>query len=174
MNLLLIGYRGTGKSTVARLVAERLGWQWRDADEEVERRAGKSIAAIFEQDGEVVFRDLESGVLADLVQHDQQVLALGGGVILRPENRSLIKKTGKVIWLTADAETILARIRGDVLTAERRPKLTARGGMDEVRELLTAREPFYRECADLVIDTSAQSPKGVATSIVAQVGGLSE
>src|SRR5688500_2590703 len=82
MNLLLIGYRGTGKSTVARLVAERLNWPWLDADVELERRAGKSIAAIFAEDGEPAFRDLESQVLAELVQADRHVLALGGGVIL--------------------------------------------------------------------------------------------
>ena len=157
MNLLLIGYRGTGKSTVARLVAERLGWQWLDADVELERRAGKSIAAIFAHDGEPAFRELESQVLAELVQLDWHALALGGGVVLRPENRELIKRAGAVLWLTADAETILARVNADVTTAARRPNLTAQGGLDEIRQLLVEREPLYRECATIAVDTVGRS-----------------
>ncbi len=86
MNIALIGYRGTGKSEVARQLALRLGWDWVDADVEVELKAGKSIAAIFADDGEPAFRELEAAVLAELVQRDRAVLALGGGVVLRPAN----------------------------------------------------------------------------------------
>jgi shikimate kinase len=166
MNLLLIGYRGTGKTTVARLVAERLGWKWLDADEEVERRAGKSIAAIFRDDAEKAFRDLESEVLAELVRLDRHVLALGGGVVLRAENRALIKQGAGVVWLTADPETIQARIAADTTTAARRPNLTASGGIEEIRRLLTEREPFYRECAKTVIDTTGRALGDVADEVV--------
>jgi shikimate kinase len=165
MNLLLIGYRGTGKSTVARLVAERLGWPWVDADVELERQAGKSIAAIFADDGEQAFRELESRVLAELVGLDRHVLALGGGVVLRPENRELIKKAGGVIWLTADPETILARVASDPTTAARRPNLTASGGINEIRELLLKREPLYRECATAVVDTSGRDLSDVSEEV---------
>ena len=84
MNLVLIGYRGTGKSHVARVLSERTGWPWIDADDQIEARAGKSIAQIFADDGEEAFRDWESQVVADLAQRDRCVLALGGGGVPRP------------------------------------------------------------------------------------------
>src|SRR5262245_55571035 len=96
----LIGYRGTGKTTVAKLVAERLGWRWKDADDVLESRAGMSIKDIFAQGGEAAFRDWETSVVQDLTQLDQTVLALGGGVVLRPANREAIRR-GWVVWLTA-------------------------------------------------------------------------
>jgi shikimate kinase len=173
MNLLLIGYRGTGKSSVARLVAERLGWRWLDADTELEQRARKSIAAIFHEDSENAFRDLESQVLAELVLLDRHVLALGGGVVLRAENRELITKAGGVIWLTADPETIQSRIASDPTTAARRPNLTASGGIEEIRALLVQREPLYRECATTVVDTTGRTLADVADEIlVAKFGGI--
>jgi shikimate kinase len=168
MNLLLIGYRGTGKSTVARLVAERLGWQWLDADVELERRAGKSIAEIFADSGEGAFRELESQVLAELVRLDWHVLALGGGVVLQPQNREVIKRAGPVVWLTADPETILDRISADPTTAARRPNL-ARGGLEEIRDLLAMREPLYRECATAAVDTSGRDLTDVVRDVLALV-----
>ncbi|MEX0712312.1 MAG: shikimate kinase, partial [Pirellulales bacterium] len=108
MNIVLIGYRGSGKSTVARELAGRLGWPWLDADHQIEERAGKSIAAVFAEEGEERFRDLESSLLAELVERDKTVLAAGGGAVLRPANRALLRSAGKVVWLQADAATILA------------------------------------------------------------------
>jgi shikimate kinase len=167
MNLLLIGYRGTGKTAVARQLGLSLGWDWVDADVEVELRAGRSIAAIFAADGEEAFRELECSVLADLVRRDRTVLALGGGVVLRPANRSLLRAAGKVIWLQAALETIERRLADDPTTAARRPPLTV-GGADEIRELLARREPLYRECADLIVDTQQKSPAEIAAEIVAR------
>jgi shikimate kinase len=166
MNILLIGYRGTGKSTVARLVAQRLGWPWLDADVELERRAGKSIAEIFVEDGEPAFRDLESEVLVELLKLDGHVLALGGGVVLRSENRELIQKAGGVIWLTADPETIQSRIASDPTTAARRPLLTASGGIEEIRALLAQREPLYGECATIIVDTTGRALADVADEVL--------
>ena len=91
MNLSLIGYRGVGKTTIAALLAEHLGWPWLDADQELERRAGRTIADIFAADGEEAFRDLETEIAADLSQRTKTVLAWGGGVILREENRRCIR-----------------------------------------------------------------------------------
>ena len=126
MILTLIGYRATGKTTLARLLAERLGWDWIDADVEIERRAGKSIARIFAEDGEPAFRDLEAQVIADLCRRDRLVLAAGGGAPLRPESRRAMREAGKVVWLTARPETILARMTADATTTARRPNLTDR------------------------------------------------
>ena len=165
MNVILIGYRGTGKSAVARRLAERLGRQAIDADVEIESRAGRSIADIFSGDGEEHFRDLESGVLEDWASRDDTVLAAGGGAVLRETNRKLLRRMGKVVWLCASPQTILRRVAEDPDSKRRRPNLTT-GGEQEVLELLAARTPIYRECADLVVDTEDKTPDQVAEEIV--------
>src|SRR5688572_10466805 len=101
MNIFLIGYRGSGKSTVAQHAAKLLGWPWLDADAVLEVRAGKSIRQIFADEGEGAFRDLESAVVADLAGSDEHVIALGGGAILREENRQALAGRGLVVWLQA-------------------------------------------------------------------------
>ncbi len=167
MNLFLIGYRGTGKTTVAEQLAGQLGWTWLDADVEVERRAARSIAEIFAQGGEAAFRDWESRVLAELSAGDRQVLALGGGIILRPENRERLANGGKTVWLTARPETLWQRIQADRTTAARRPNLTVAGGLEEIRQVLASRTPLYRQTADWVVDTEEKSPALVAAEILA-------
>ncbi len=169
MNLLLIGYRGTGKTSVAQRLALQLGWPWVDADVEVELRAGKSIAAIFADDGEPAFRDLESAALRDLVAGERRVIALGGGVILRAENRAAICAAGPVVWLTARPEILLARINADATSRERRPNLTASGGISEIIATLGQRLPFYRECAQWEVDTEDKTTAEVAAEILRQL-----
>ena len=166
MNLILIGYRATGKTTLARLLAERLGWDWIDADVEIERRADKSIARIFAEDGEPAFRDLEAQVIADLCRRDRLVLAAGGGAPLRPESRRAMRQTGKVVWLTARPETILARMSGDTTTTTRRPDLTDKGPLQEIIHLLEVRTPIYQELAHLAMDTEGKTPAELADEIV--------
>ncbi|MEM8943639.1 MAG: shikimate kinase [Planctomycetota bacterium] len=168
--IALIGYRGTGKTTVARLLAAKLSLDWVDADVEVELKAGRSIAAIFEDAGESAFRDFESDVVDKLCARDRLVLALGGGAILRAENRERIATCSEVVWLRATAATIAERILGDPTTAGRRPNLTNRGGRHEIEQLLTDREPFYRSCATLEVDTESKDPADIADEIVAQLG----
>jgi shikimate kinase len=168
MNLVLIGYRATGKSQVARLLAERTGWPWIDADDQIEALAGKSIAQIFSQDGEEAFRAWEARVVADLTARQQHVLALGGGAVMRPENRDAIARQGHVVWLIASPHTILRRIQTDAGTAGRRPNLTAAGGIDEIIATLRAREPIYRQCAHLEIDTEDKTSAQVADAILAE------
>ncbi len=129
--IFLIGYRGTGKTTVARLVAQRLGRESIDADKEIERRAGKTIAAIFADDGEPPFRDLESAVVADLAR-TRLVISTGGGAVLREANRAAMQAAGPIVWLTASVDTIAVRIAGDAATARLRPNLTAVGGKAEI------------------------------------------
>jgi shikimate kinase len=167
--VFLIGYRGTGKSTVAALLAERLGWAWLDADAYLEAQAGCSIRAIFEKEGEAGFRVREEAALAELCRLENVVLATGGGIVIRPANRRLLKASGFVVWLTADAETIWQRLQGDAATRERRPDLTAQGGLEEIRALLAERQPWYRECAHLTVDTAGRSPEDVAEAILAAI-----
>lgn len=166
MNLVLIGYRGTGKTTVARRLSQRLGWSALDADDEVERRAGRSIADIFAQDGEASFRDLESAVLLDLAGLTHTVFAAGGGAVLREPNRRALRDAGRVVWLTAPAEVLARRIAADATTSARRPNLTAAGGEAEIRQLLAQRAPLYRECAELDVDTAEKSPDEIAREIL--------
>jgi shikimate kinase len=172
MNIALIGYRGTGKTVVAQQVALALGWDWVDADVEIELRAGKSIAAIFADDGEAAFRHWESKVLADLIDRGQTVLALGGGVILRESNRELLRRAGLVAWLQAEPETIARRIAADPTTASRRPNLTTAGGLVEIRRLLVERTPLYRDCSTVSISTDDKTPGEVAAEIVAQLPSI--
>ena len=163
----LIGYRGTGKSTVASGLARRLGGRWWDADVELERIVGTSIAALVRDHGEPRFRDEEENVLRELLAEPEGVLATGGGVILRAGNRARIRALGGwVVWLTAPADIIRRRLATDPTTASRRPGLTGSDPLAEVDAALAAREAFYRECADAVIDTSTASPDEVIESIL--------
>ncbi|MDA1055105.1 MAG: shikimate kinase [Planctomycetota bacterium] len=168
MQLILIGYRGTGKTTVARRVAELLERTCLDADVEVERRAGKSIKQIFDDDGEQVFRELEVQVIADLVQHGHAVLSLGGGAVMREETRHAIAP-GIVVWLTARPETVQARMTEDTKTSQQRPNLTTSGGLAEITSLLSQRAPLYRACADFTVETDRKSAEQVAQEIVCLV-----
>jgi shikimate kinase len=169
MTITLIGYRATGKTSLARLLAQRLGWDWIDADVEVERRAGKSIARIFAEDGEPAFRDLEAQVTADLLARGRLVLASGGGAPMRPETRQAMRAAGRVVWLKALPETIHRRMGGDATTAARRPDLTKQGGLEEIVQLLTRREPVYRQTAHLEVDTEGKDLDQVADEILGRL-----
>jgi shikimate kinase len=166
MSIALIGYRGSGKSAVARLVAERLGWDWADADAVLEERAGRTIRDIFADEGEAGFRQRETAILAELSGRDQCVLALGGGVVIRAENRQRLSALF-VVWLRADPHVLHARITADAQTASRRPGLTAGGGLEEIRTVLAQRTPWYQACADCIIDTDDRTPDQIAEQIVA-------
>jgi shikimate kinase len=133
MILTLIGYRATGKTTLASLLAERLGWDWIDADVEIERRAGKSIAQIFAADGEPAFRDLEARVIADLCRRDRLVLAAGGGAPMRADSRLAMREGGKVVWLGARPETILTRMTGDATTEGKTPETLATEILEQLK-----------------------------------------
>jgi shikimate kinase len=169
MVITLIGYRGSGKSAVAPLVAQRLGWAWIDADAEIERRAGRTIREIFDADGEPRFRELERETLAELLMREQIVVAAGGGAVLDAGTRRRMREAGPVVWLEAPADVLHARITADASTAARRPNLTARGGVDEIREMLAKREPLYRETATIVIDAGRAAAMQIAEQILAAV-----
>ena len=169
MNIILIGYRGSGKTTVAQRLGLRLGWEWVDTDVEIELGAGKSIAEIFADAGEDAFRDLESEQLTRLCGQDGRVLAVGGGAVLRPENRKAMKHGGSVVWLRAPVRTLYARIANDPVSAARRPNLTNAGGPNEIEQLLAERQPIYRHCADLKVDTEDKAPAEIAEEIMVRL-----
>ncbi|MCK4661042.1 MAG: shikimate kinase [Phycisphaerae bacterium] len=165
-NVVLIGYRGSGKTTVGRLVADRLGYEFVDTDVLVAERAGKTIAAIFAEDGEAVFRSLEAEVIAEASARSRIVLSAGGGAILRDDNVRRLRECGTVFWLTADARVLWSRIQGDVTSAANRPALTSRVDLDEVRHVLGIRYARYEKCAHQRIDTTSLTPVQVAEAIV--------
>ncbi|MGH7252120.1 MAG: shikimate kinase [Nitrospiraceae bacterium] len=166
MNIVLIGYRGTGKTSVGQLLAERLGRQLISTDAEVIRRATLSISEIVRQFGWDRFRDLESDACLELSGKDRLIIDTGGGVILRQRNVDALKAKGVLVWLTASVRTITERIGGDT----QRPSLTgAKSFTDEVEEVLREREPRYKAAADHVIQTDGRSLAQVAEAILARV-----
>ncbi|QEG24283.1 shikimate kinase [Mariniblastus fucicola] len=165
MNLYLIGYRGSGKSTVARILSELLGWAVVDSDDEIEILAGKTISQIFESEQEKGFRKWESTVIEGLAMLDQTVIALGGGAVLAESNRKRIAESGKAVWLQVSAETSHARITIDENSATQRPNLTQTGGIDEIEQMLAVRSPIYQTCADLVVDADSKTPSEIAAEI---------
>lgn len=166
LHLYLVGYRGTGKTTVGRLVAKALRWPFVDLDERIEEVAGRSIATIFAEEEEAGFRNRESGALMEI--RSQSVISTGGGVVLRTENREHIKNTGLVVWLQAGAETIWARMQADATTAGRRPNL-AGGGLAEIIELVAARERFYQDVSEAPLNTDDTSPEALAATILTMI-----
>jgi shikimate kinase len=164
--ITLIGYRGTGKSTVAGILARHLDCPWHDADAVLETRIGGTIAAFIRERGEPAFRDEEVAVLRELLEQPG-VLATGGGVVLRAENRELLRRRGRpVAWLEAPADVLRRRLAADPATADRRPALSGADPLAEIEEALHTREPLYRECADAVFDAASDAPHSVAARIL--------
>lgn len=162
----LIGYRATGKTTVGKLLAARLGFECVDTDTEIVRRAGCSISEIFAHQGESAFRDLECQIVDEMTQREQIVLSLGGGAILRESNRQYISsRCDPVVWLCASVETIAKRIANDAASSSQRPNLTTRGGIVEIREILDQRLPLYESCSTVSFDTEASTPERLAELI---------
>lgn len=166
MRIFLTGYRGAGKSHVARLLAERLSTDWVDSDDEIERQAGVSIAQMFAEQGEPAFRDLEEQVITQLCQGDQPIVALGGGAILRESTRQRLAAAGSVVWLRATAETLAERLATDSTTGDRRPSLTGQGVLEEITQVLAKRTPLYQVCATLTVDTDKKPPADIADEII--------
>ncbi|MBI5115147.1 shikimate kinase [Candidatus Poribacteria bacterium] len=163
MNVVLIGYRGTGKTTIARKLSERLSMRVVNMDAEIVKRAGMTVPEIVERYGWDHFRDIESAVAAKFETEDNLVVDAGGGVIVRPRNIDSLKKNGIIFWLVADEETIVSRIMYD----HQRPSLTGtKSFLEEVTEVLAERTPKYRAAADHVIDTAVMSVEEAVNTIV--------
>jgi shikimate kinase len=165
MNIYLIGYRGCGKSTVASRLAKRLHWQACDTDQQIEIIAGRSIADIFAEEGEAVFRQLETSVINEISRDSNKVVSLGGGAPMVEANRQTIAASGRTVWLTASPEELWRRISSDPATASTRPRLTNLHGLDEIRNLLRHRTDVYAACADYTIDTQGLTPDQIVDDI---------
>jgi shikimate kinase len=159
MNLVLLGYRASGKTTLGKAVAEALSWDFVDTDEATRQRfEGRAIAQIWAQEGEPAFRAAECEVVAEILGRDQTVIALGGGTPIQPKARAALETAAAGIirvYLKAPAEILSQRIEGDTQSGAERPALTPRGGgLEEVRSVLAEREPVYTALADEIFDTT--------------------
>lgn len=169
-SLFLIGYRGTGKTTVARELAELLDCDWVDADDLAEQRGHRTIAEIFAEDGEQGFRDIEEEVVSSLAAGPNLVVALGGGVVLRESNRAAIAGH-HVVWLVASPKVIAERLAADKTSGSRRPSLTGGGLLEEIEQVLAVRTPLYQQCATMVVSTDGRSPREIAAEIHGMLAG---
>jgi shikimate kinase len=165
-NIALIGFMGTGKTEVGRLLAERLGKDFIEVDELIEKTAGKAIPEIFQQDGEIAFRELEIEATQEAAERKNAVIACGGGVVLNQINIDRLRKRGVIIYLTASPETILQRTVSD---RGERPLLVADDKESRVRKLLDYRQPFYERAADITMNTSDLDVDGVVGKIVSVI-----
>jgi len=163
MNLVLIGYRGTGKSTVAKRLGKKLGMEVANLDEEIVRQAGCTIPEIVAKHGWPQFRDIETEITKRFSERDNIIIDAGGGVILRAENVQNLRRNGILFWLRASVPVIVARIEGET----NRPALTAgRSFTEEVEEVLRDRTPLYEAAAHHRIDTDLVSPDQVVAEII--------
>lgn len=157
-NVFLVGLMGAGKTSVGKLLAQRLHKQFFDCDQEVERITGVKIAVIFEIEGEDGFRVRESKMLADLAGRQNVLIATGGGAVLSETNRRLLAASGIVVYLRAAPADLWRRTRHD----KQRPLLNTEDRMSRIEELFTQRDPLYREIADIIVDTGSQSLSALA------------
>ena len=167
-HIFLVGFMGAGKTTVARLLAERLDRPCVDVDEIIEAESGRSVREIFEDEGEPAFRALESRALLSLQTAEPSVVACGGGIVTRDENRSVLKRLGCVVYLKVSAGETLARVGADGT----RPLLSGPGGVLAATSLLEARESLYAAVADISIDTVGLSAEQVADQVASAIEGL--
>lgn len=162
-NIALIGFMGTGKSTVGRLIAEQLRFDFLDTDMLIEQRSGKKITEIFAQNGETAFRDLEAQLVAELATRTRTIISTGGGLPTHPANLASLKTHSLVICLWASPERIYERVREQ----SHRPLLNDPDPLGKIRTLLTAREKFYKQ-ADVLINSDLRLAREVAQQVVNQ------
>src|SRR5882724_6030234 len=163
VNIALIGFMGTGKTSVGRLVAEQLHFDYLDTDEMIQTQTGKTVADIFKTDGEKIFRGLEEKVVKDLVNRTKTVVSAGGGLPINPKNLAGLKTHALVVCLWASPEKIWERVKNQ----SHRPLLNDENPQAKIRELLAAREPFYKQ-ADVLLNTELRSFREVAQQVVHQ------
>ncbi len=164
-SVFLVGLPGSGKSTVGRQLARRLGLPFVDVDQAIEARIGCSIRTFFEQEGEQAFRDLEAAVIEEVSQGPTSVISTGGGAVLRPENRQCMRRRGHVVYLRSSPDELYRRVRHD----RNRPLLQVDDPMAKLRELHAQRHPLYTQAAHFTIDTGRPSVATLVNMIVMQL-----
>lgn len=165
-NIYLVGLMGSGKTTVGRQLARRLGRTFLDSDQEIEIRTGVRVSTIFEIEGEEGFRRREAQAIAELVCSQDIVLATGGGAVLDPANRKALKETGWVVYLNVPPALLWNRVRHD----KSRPLLQVGNPLARLENLYGIRDPLYRECADFVVDGGRLSPNVITQLLVKELG----
>jgi shikimate kinase len=165
MNIILIGYRGTGKTSVGRMLAERLGKRFFDADVYLEQKVGRTISDMVAKEGWAFFRAREKEVIRELSQYDDCVIATGGGAVMDEDNVSALARNGRFVLLTTDIPTTVSRIQGDDMSGQQRPDLLDGGLVEETKKILAQRMPTYRKVADHTVDTTSLSVEDVVETI---------
>lgn len=166
-NIILIGYMGSGKSTVGRALAHYKNWPLIDTDIYIEEKQGKEISRIFAEEGESYFRNLETETLEELLKRDgNYIISVGGGLPMRKENRELLSKLGTVIFLRASVDTVLKRLEKD----QNRPLLQVEDRKQKITEMLALRNPVYAEAADYLIETDLLGYEEIAVKIQNMLG----
>ncbi|MGD8980295.1 MAG: shikimate kinase [Desulfobacterales bacterium] len=171
MNIFLIGYRCTGKTTVGRSLAKRLERFFFDTDVELVKEQGVNISDIVDQRGWTAFREIEKQVIQRTCERDNQVVATGGGVVLDEDNVKRMKDSGVLVWLRADIDTIEKRIIEDNTTRDFRPSLTSKGSVEEIQETLLSRNPLYERAMDFFVDTDFMDIDMVCDTIIQKIKG---
>jgi shikimate kinase len=168
MNVVLIGFRGSGKTSVGKALAERLKREFIDCDEYIEKQTGHSIREIFEKHGESHFRTIESQAIGELAKLDGKVIATGGGAVLKYQNVQVLRRQGRgvVFFLEVGPETAFERIQADQATRSRRPALTDKDPFTEVREQIEFRGPYYRKGADYTVPVDGKKLEDVVGVIL--------
>ena len=166
MNIVLIGYRGSGKSTVGCKLAARLKMRFVDIDNLIEDRQGVPITDIVKSHGWDHFRILEKGTIEEISKGDHLIIAPGGGAVLDPDNVKALRRNGFIIWLKTDRQALFKRMNQDPGTITRRPTLTGKGTFEEIEERVPAREPFYERASEIQIDTSMLAVDAVVEGIL--------
>ena len=162
-NIAMIGFMGAGKSTIAKLLADKLGKQAIELDKLIELKAGKSIAAIFNDDGEATFRQLETELTAEIAANENRVISCGGGIVLNKINIDRLKQKGVVVYLAASPEVLHKRIVNKKLD---RPMLKGNNSLQAVLEMMQTRQPLYEKAADIVIVTTDIDTKATVDLII--------
>lgn len=165
-HLVLIGYRGAGKTSVGKILADRIGLPFVDVDHEVAMKERTPIAEIFFQRGEAAFRVAEAREIAMLLERPLSIVAIGGGALKRQDNQRILKRTGYLVWLDASIRTLVHRLE---LQAPKRPLLAGDSYEEEIRILLPEREKLYRRMADLQMDSGRGTPKQIAERLLGKL-----